>query len=86
PNLGEVQSIYLDPACFRRGLGRSLLAAAEKRLAEMGFQNAILWVFADNLAARRFYEAIGWRAETRTALMELGGRQLTEIRYQKTLR
>lgn len=86
PNLGEVQSIYLDPDYFRRGLGRSLLAAAEERLADMGFQNAILWVFVDNQAARRFYEAMGWRVEPRTALMELGGRQLTEIRYQKTLR
>jgi GNAT superfamily N-acetyltransferase len=86
PELGEVQSIYLDPEFYRRGLGRALLAKAEERLVEMGFANAILWVFVENSPARQFYEAMGWKAESRTALMELGGRQLTEIRYQKQLR
>ena len=85
-SLGEIQSIYLDPALYRRGFGSPLLSAAEQRLKEMGYEAAILWVFVDNLAARDFYEAMGWKAESRTALMELGGRQLTEIRYQKTLR
>lgn len=85
-SLGEIQSIYLDPAHYRRGLGGPLLTAAEQRLTEMGYAAAILWVFVDNPGARRFYEAMGWKAEHRTALMELGGRQLTEIRYRKTLR
>lgn len=84
PNLGEVQSIYLDPRLYRRGLGRPLLHAGEQRLAEMGFREGVLWVFVDNRAARSFYEAMGWKREPRTALMELGGRQLTEVRYHKT--
>lgn len=85
PETGEVQMIYLDPRFYRKGLGESLMGTGEDELRRMGFENAILWVFADNVAARRFYEAMGWKAEPRTALMELGGRQLTEIRYQKAL-
>lgn len=83
--LGEVQSIYLEPSSHRRGLGTALLTAGEHRLRELGFDDAILWVFVANTPARRFYEARSWMAEARTALMELGGRQLTEIRYRKSL-
>lgn len=85
PNLGEVQAIYLDPAIYRRGVGTELMKAGESRLSEMGFTDGILWVFVDNAAARRFYEAMGWTPEARIALMELGGRQVTEIRYHKDL-
>lgn len=83
--VGEVQAIYLDPSIYRRGVGTALMKAGESRLSEMGFTEGILWVFVDNAAARRFYEAMGWTPEARIALMELGGRQVTEIRYHKDL-
>lgn len=86
PAWGEVQSIYLDPEVYRQGLGTLLLAAGEARLVELGCEYAFLWVFVDNHPARRFYEARGWRADARVALMELGGRQLSETRYSKELR
>ena len=85
PQWGEVRSIYLDPQHYRQGLGSVLLDAGQTRLREMGFDQAFLWVFVDNHPSRSFYEARGWSAEPRVALMELGGRQLTEIRYSKAL-
>ena len=85
PTVGEVQAIYLDPSIYRRGVGTELMKAGESRLSEMGSTEGTLWVFVDNVAARRFYEAMGWTPEARIALMELGGRQVTEIRYHKDL-
>ncbi|CAN5206375.1 GNAT family N-acetyltransferase [soil metagenome] len=83
--LGEVQALYLDPSISRRGVGTELMKAGESRLSEVGFTEGILWVLVDNVAARRFYEAMGWTPEARIALMEIGGRAVTEIRYHKDL-
>src|SRR2546426_1081524 len=43
---GELWAINLDPDRWGRGLGRSLLAAAEEALRDAGHTEAILWVVA----------------------------------------
>ena len=49
-------------ADFRRqGLSRALVDEACYRLATAGFLNAYVRVHSDNEAARRFYEACGFR-------------------------
>jgi GNAT superfamily N-acetyltransferase len=82
---GEVYSIYLDPGSWRQGQGRQLLAFAEATLAGSGHGWAVLWVLAGNNRARRFYEACGWEADGALKLEEIGGVQLTEVRYRKPL-
>ncbi|MGH8958298.1 MAG: GNAT family N-acetyltransferase [Acidimicrobiia bacterium] len=84
-NDGEVQAIYLDPGRWRRGLGRLLMTAAEEFLAELGWEEAILWVLEKNESARRFYEALGWQVEPHRALLNIGGADVQEIRYRKVL-
>lgn len=82
---GEVQAIYLDPDHWRKGWGRLLMVAAEDSLARLGWKEAILWVLEKNLSARRFYEALGWKADPHRALLNIGGADVQEIRYRKVL-
>lgn len=56
---GEVRAIYLLPEAWGKGLGRQLMSAALKHLADVGFQQASLWVLDSDIRARRFYEAGG---------------------------
>lgn len=60
---GELYSLCVDPGRWRRGFGRHLLAASMRRLKELGFNDATLWVLAANNQARRFYERFGWNID-----------------------
>ena len=37
-----------------------MMAVAERRLAELGYAEAVLWVLEDNPRGRAFYEKAGW--------------------------
>lgn len=82
---GEVYAIYLAPQYLRLGVGRKLMEASERSLALIGFSEAILWVVDANQRARSFYEAVGWRSDGALKLEEIGGIQVTELRYRKRL-
>ena len=84
-NVGEVQAIYLDPDHWRKGWGRLLMVATEESLVGLGWSEAILWVLEKNVPARRFYEALGWKSEPHRALLNIGGADVQEIRYRKSL-
>jgi ribosomal protein S18 acetylase RimI-like enzyme len=81
PLTGEVYAIYVLPDCWGHGVGRALLAAAEKDLIDLGYAEAMLWVLADNQRARAFYERAGWHADGGTKQDTFGGREVTEVRY-----
>ena len=52
-----VEHLYVRPDLLRRGIGSALLQRAKERLPS-GFR---LWVFLENVPARRFYERHGLR-------------------------
>lgn len=52
---GWITQLYLDPDVRRSGVGSLLIAAAKARNAEL-----TLWCFAENAAARAFYEKQGF--------------------------
>ena len=52
-----VEHLYVRPDLLRRGIGSALLQRAKERLPS-GFR---LWVFQENVPARRFYERHGLR-------------------------
>ena len=58
---GQIVTIDVDPDHRRRGLGRLLLAAAERQLAACRNRSVRLQVAVDNHGARRFYEEFGYR-------------------------
>jgi ribosomal protein S18 acetylase RimI-like enzyme len=84
-SVGEIIAINLDPAFWRRGLGRALLLESVARLRRE-FGEATLWVVRENDRARRFYEALGWQADgaVRTDT-QLTGTAVHEVRYRTAL-
>jgi ribosomal protein S18 acetylase RimI-like enzyme len=83
--VGEVVALYVDPGCWGLGLGKRLIEEARRRLEERGFDEAILWVFAGNERAERFYRRDGWAREGARRLDEVWGITVDEVRYRRTL-
>jgi N-acetylglutamate synthase-like GNAT family acetyltransferase len=63
PALGELDTIAVAPHCWRRGIGRALLAVALENLRADGYREAVLWTLAHYDQGQRFYEAAGWRLD-----------------------
>ncbi len=59
---GLVSHVAVAPTQRRRGVGRRLMEWAEDHLAAAGCRHVGLEVQAGNEPARRFYEALGYRA------------------------
>ncbi|MDQ3938372.1 MAG: GNAT family N-acetyltransferase [Chloroflexota bacterium] len=85
PSTAEVYAVYVLPDCWDRGVGRNLLAHAERDLREHGYDEATLWVLADYERARRFYEAAGWQTDGSVKTDRIGERELMEVRYRRPL-
>ena len=83
--IAELYAIYLDPAHFGTGVGRSLMAAALDRMQTLGFGEATLWVIDGNARAERFYRLAGWRLDGATKVEELGGATVKAVRYRRAL-
>jgi len=58
-----LHAIYLDGSAWGHGVGTALLEAVTRRLREIGYEQAALWVIEANERARRFYGARGWTAD-----------------------
>jgi ribosomal protein S18 acetylase RimI-like enzyme len=81
---GEIWGIYLAPAHWRKGVGRSLCQYGENLLQSRGYTVATLWVFKDNQQSRRFYEAMEFRPDGASKTLHPGA-PLEAIRYRKEL-
>ncbi len=85
PRDGELYAIYVDPPCWRLGVGRALEAAALAGMRAAGFSSATLWVIAANPAARAFYEAAGWAFDGGDTTIELGDDEVPIVRYRRSV-
>lgn len=64
PHVGdecEIKRFFVKPAARGRGIGHRLLAAAVERAKLLGYRSICLDSSADMLAARRTYEAAGFK-------------------------
>lgn len=78
----EVWAVYVAPAFWSTGTGRQLWLRAKELMLEQGFTSYSLWVFPQNARAIKFYEAVGFVADSCPPKnFELGGQQLQEVRY-----
>lgn len=82
---GEISAIYVHPDHWGVGHGWRLLRAGEETLRDDGFSRGMLWVLEDNDRARAFYERAGWTRGRPFRLEEIGGTQVTELRYETAL-
>ena len=83
PGWGEVRAIYVHPRFQGRGYGSALLEAGIRSISGAGFSEALLWVFDRNLSARSFYERKGWSLGRPIRLEDIGGIQVTLVKYEK---
>jgi ribosomal protein S18 acetylase RimI-like enzyme len=86
PGVGELRSLYVDPAAWHRGCGRALWTEQHARLRARGYREATLWVLAGNARAQRFYESLGFAPDA-GAIQEFEGPtfRLQEVRYRRAL-
>jgi GNAT superfamily N-acetyltransferase len=56
-----VQALVVDRACRRDGIGRTMMAAAERWAAERGFRSVALASQIDREGAHAFYARLGYR-------------------------
>jgi GNAT superfamily N-acetyltransferase len=77
---GEIYALYLVHHAKRHGLGRELFDATSAWLRANGMPSLVIWVLDNNLHARRFYEAMGGRAEARYP-STIAGFPIVELSY-----
>jgi GNAT superfamily N-acetyltransferase len=82
----EVYQVYVDPECWGRGIGSSLLRHVVRDLHDHGFARADLWVVAGCEPAKAFMERHTWVPAGSTRLEECGAAQVELRRYQHALR
>ncbi len=56
----EIVGMYIRPDRWRQGVGTTLMSATFERLRDLGYTEAVLWVFPENRGARRFYKRHGF--------------------------
>jgi ribosomal protein S18 acetylase RimI-like enzyme len=66
---GVLQTLYVMPEFWSRGVGSKLHDLALDRLRKTNVQEARLWTLTDNYRARAFYEKRGWSLTGRTRLV-----------------
>lgn len=66
PELGELDTIAVDPSVWLHGVGRALMATALAYLTRDGYSEAVLWTLASYERGRIFYEKTGWLLDGRT--------------------
>src|ERR1700759_193204 len=84
-NMGELNALYVDPACWRRHVGAALELAAAAALRQLGCDPAMLWVLAGNGAAIQFYESRGWKSEFITREADVWGIRVHEVQFARAL-
>ncbi len=64
PGRAHISAVFAHPDRWRQGIAAALLAIAEQAMRAAGYGEAQLWT-PEDAPARRFYEAVGWRADGR---------------------
>lgn len=80
----ELVALYVDPGCWGRGAGRSLLERSVADAAASGYEELILWTFADNERACRLYRSAGFAADGASRPFEPLG--IRTLRMRRLLR
>lgn len=78
----EIYAIYLDPEAWGRGVARDLMRTM---LGDVPPSTPVsLWVLADAARAQHFYRRHGFQADGVERRDDIGGRDLTVVRYRRS--
>lgn len=80
-NSGEIISLYVLPEHWNSKQGYELTKYALERLKQQGFDDCYLWVINDNQRAKAFYRNFGFKSTNIYTTVNLGGRDITEEKY-----
>ncbi|MEW5784494.1 MAG: GNAT family N-acetyltransferase [Bacillota bacterium] len=69
---GHVEDVIVVPACRGRGVGEALIRRIIAAAAELGLGRLELNALADNTAARKMYEKIGFKTDSVSYELPLG--------------
>jgi N-acetylglutamate synthase-like GNAT family acetyltransferase len=78
----RIRAFFVHPAWAGRGIGRSLLLASERAIAQAGFRTAAL---VATLAGEPFYAAAGYAGVERYTIPLAGGLSLPVVRMTRRL-
>ncbi|HUZ10414.1 MAG TPA: GNAT family N-acetyltransferase [Acidimicrobiales bacterium] len=76
--VGEITHLVVDPGWQGMGLGRALVNTAVEKAREAGLRTIVL-VTPPDLAARQFYERLGWQEDG--AMTSRSGEPFVRYRY-----
>lgn len=80
----EIYDMHIFPQYWRCGIGRMLYQHIEKLISSQSIDTLVLWVLADNLRGRRFYEAVGFSRDVAQKYLT-SGESVRAVRYIKKL-
>jgi GNAT superfamily N-acetyltransferase len=81
--IAEIAAIYIQPEHWRQGAGRALCQRALETARRENFTAVTLWGLISNIAARNFYEKMGFRLDGATKSEPISyNHELHEVRFR----
>ena len=85
PEMGYIFDLFVLPDYWGKGIGEGLMYEAHQVFKDNGHKAALLYVFEDNMRARRFYDRLGWSPDGRVYDKEICGVPVRFLCYKLTL-
>jgi len=83
--IGEIWALYVSPKFWRMGIGSKLMKHIEEVARDSQMSSLSLWVLEENTHGRSFYEKTGYVRDSFLKNVDIGGFQLEELRYIKSV-
>jgi ribosomal protein S18 acetylase RimI-like enzyme len=81
--IGEIAAIYVHSEFWRKGVGKELCRHSIQEARLLNYAAVTLWVLSSNIAARNFYEAMGFCLDGATKVdRSFHNYELHEVRYR----
>jgi ribosomal protein S18 acetylase RimI-like enzyme len=68
---GYLHHLAVSKRHRQHGIGRQLVNACLTRLHKIGIQKCSIFLFASNVAGRKFWQRMGWSSRTEIQLMQI---------------